>query len=45
MTVGSFPVSAGSGQWAVPAPASEAHLVEVRILAEDGSLLGSARFG
>jgi len=45
MTVGTFPVSAGSGQWAVPAPIMGERLVEVRILAEDGSLLGTATFG
>jgi len=45
LTVGSFPVGDGAGQWAVPAPMSRDHLVEVRILAEDGSLLGAAQFG
>lgn len=45
LTVGTFPVAAGSGQWAVPAPISGAHLVEVRIRAEDGTLVGAAHFG
>jgi hypothetical protein len=45
LTVGSFPVNAGSGQWAGPAPLEGVQLTEVRLLAEDGSVLGSAHFG
>lgn len=45
LTVGSFPVSAGSAQWAGPAPLSDAQLQEVRILADDGRIVGTAHFG
>lgn len=42
VTVGTFPVSAGTGQWAVPAPVTADRLAEVRLLAEDGSIVGAA---
>lgn len=45
VTVGSFPVSAGTGQWAVPAPDGGTHLAEVRLLDQDGTIVGTARFG
>ena len=41
--VGSFLIKAGSGGWGGPAPLTESDLVEVRILAEDGALLGVGR--
>jgi hypothetical protein len=43
LDVGSFLIEAGSGGWGGPAPLTESDLVEVRILAEDGALLGVGR--
>lgn len=43
VTIGSFPLSGGSGAWAGPAPLAGTELVEVRILGEDGALLGAGR--
>jgi len=40
---GSFRITSGAGGWGGPAPLREAELVEVRILAEDGALLGVGR--
>lgn len=45
LTVGSFPVTAGAAHWGGPAPLSNAHLLEVRLLADDGSVVGTAHFG
>ena len=43
-TVGSFPVSAGSAQWAGPAHLDGAQLQEVRIVTDDGRVVGTAHF-
>ncbi|MFL6142880.1 MAG: anti-sigma factor family protein [Labedaea sp.] len=44
-TTGSFPITAGSGSWGGPVPLSGVRPAEIRILAADGTVLGSARFG
>ncbi|HEV8559995.1 MAG TPA: zf-HC2 domain-containing protein [Actinophytocola sp.] len=44
-TVGTFPVTEGAGQWGGPAPVSGTDPAEVRILAPDGTIVGTARFG
>jgi len=44
-TVGTFPVTEGAGQWGGPAPVYGTDPAEVRILAPDGTVVGTARFG
>jgi hypothetical protein len=45
MIVGSFAVHAGDADWATPVTLDGGRVADVRILAEDGSLVGTAHFG
>jgi hypothetical protein len=45
INVGAFPVTGGAAQWGGPAPMTGTGPAEVRILAADGTVIGTARFG
>jgi hypothetical protein len=45
INVGAFPVTGGAAQWGGPAPMIGTGPAEVRILAADGTVIGTATFG